>query len=144
LSQRSGKPEVFDWWRKFSGTKTELGGAPRLGRQKTYSAESGYVYQYVLASFRQHRHAGEGVHDYSFEVSGGRGAPTAVSILLRASVLHQWETEHGRELTASERYAIAKVTLKRQLDASETPQSVPPRVAPDVSDVDDISSLLGF
>jgi hypothetical protein len=135
---------VFDWWRKFSGNKTDLGGAPRLGRQKTYSAESGYVYQYVLAAFRQHRHAGEGVHDYSFEVSGGRGAPTAVSILLRASVLHQWETEHGRELSASERYAIAKVTLKRQLDASETPQSVPSKVAPDVFDVDDISSLLGF
>jgi len=135
---------VFDWWHSFFASRTDLGGAPKLGRQKTYSAESGYVYQYVLASFRQHRQAGEGVHDYGFQVSGGRGAATLVSILLRASVLRQWETEHGRELTASERYAIAKLTLKRQLDASETPQSVPSEVAPDIADVSYISSLLGF
>ena len=135
---------MLDWWRRLFPRKTVLGGALRTGRQKTYSAESGYVYQYLLSSFRQHRRGGEAVHEYTFEVSGGRWPAALVSIVLRASVLRQWETRHGRELTASERYAIATITLKRQLDASETPKSVPSVVAPDVAGIEAVSSLLGF
>jgi hypothetical protein len=135
---------VLELWRRLFPRKSDLGGAPRLGRQKTYSAESGYVYQYVLSSFKQHRRGGEQVHDYTFGVTGGREPAALVSVLLRASILQQWVARHGRELTASERYAIAKITLKRQLDASETPKSVPAAIAPDVSDIDSISSFLGF
>jgi hypothetical protein len=135
---------VLNLWSRLFPRKPELGGAPRVGRQKTYSAESGYVYQYVLSTFRQHRRRGEQVHDYTFEVTTGHEAPARVSVILRSSVLEEWVNQHGRELTASERYAIAKISLKRQLDDSETPESVPADVEPRVADVDSIASFLGF
>ena len=84
------------------------------------------------------------MHDYTFEVTTGHEAPARVSVILRSSVLEEWVHQHGRELTASERYAIAKISLKRQLDESETPESVSTAVEPRVADVDSIASFLGF
>jgi hypothetical protein len=135
---------VFDWWRRLFPRKTTHGGAPRTGREKTYSADSGYVYQYVLSSFRQYRRGGEDCHEYVFQVRGGRSGATDIAVILKSSVLQQWEREHDREFSASERYGIAKITLKRQLDASEDPVSVPPAVSPDIAQVTEITTFLGL
>ena len=133
-----------DWWHRLFPRRTNPGGAPRTGRQKTYSAESGYVYQYVLSAFRQYRRGDEELYEYTFQVSAGRGEASAVTVVLRSSVLREWIRQHDREFSASERYGIAKITLKRQLDAAESPPALPPSVAPDVSEVADITAFLGL
>jgi hypothetical protein len=135
---------VLEWWRRLFARRTISGGAPRTGRQKTYSAESGYVYQYVLSSFKQHRRGGEDLHEYTFEVSAGRGRSSSLTVVLRSSVLREWIRRHDREFSASERYGIAKITLKRQLDAGENPSALPTSIAPDIDEVADISSFLGL
>lgn len=135
---------VVDWWRRLFPRQPELGGAPRTGRQKTYSAESGYVYQYVLLSFRHHRGAGEDLHEYTFEVSGGPGKTSNISIVLKGSVLHTWIRDHDREFSASERYGIAKISLKRELDSAENPAALPSSVSPTVGQIDDICRFLGL
>jgi hypothetical protein len=132
----------LSWWQKLFSRKPDYGGAPRLHRQKTYSAESGYVYQYGLTSFRQHRRSGDEVYEYSFIVSSGRVPDAPISVILRRSVLRQWEAQRGRDLTASERYAIAKITLKRHLDTTEKPGDVQTNVSPDLEEVDSISDFL--
>jgi hypothetical protein len=134
----------LSWWQKLFRRTPDYGGAPRLQRQKTYSAESGYVYQYSLSSFRQHRRSGEKGYEYCFSVSGGRAAESQISVILRNGVLQQWEAQHVRELTASERYALAKIALKRHLDGSETPADVQTNVSPDLAEVDSISTFLGL
>jgi hypothetical protein len=135
---------VLEWWRRLFPRQPEPGGALRTGRQKTYSADSGYVYQYVLLSFRQHRRGGEELHEYTFEVSGGPGRKSNIAVILRSSVLHTWIRDHDREFSASERYGIAKITLKRELDSAENPASLPASVSPDVGQVDDICRFLGL
>ena len=134
---------MISWWRNLFPRKAEFSGTPRFGRQKTYSAESGYVYQYSLTSFRQHR-GSQPVYEYVFLVSAGRPPAASLSILLKDSVLRQYQTQLGRELSASERFAIAKIGLKRHLDQSETPSSVARSVSPDVAEVGAISSFLGL
>jgi hypothetical protein len=133
-----------DWWRRLFARQPALGGAPRTGRQKTYSAESGYVYQYVLSSFRQHRKAGEDLHEYTFEVNSAPGRTSTIAVILKSSVLHTWIREHDREFSPSERYGIAKITLKRALDSAENPAALPPSVSPDVGQIDDICRFLAL
>jgi hypothetical protein len=135
---------VLDWWRQLFQRRSNLGGALRTGRQKTYSAESGYVYQYVLSSFRQHRRGGEDLHEYTFQVSGGRGESSTLTVVLRSSVLREWIRRHDREFSASERYGIAKIALKRQFDSAESPAAIPASVAPDIDEVAEISGFLGL
>jgi hypothetical protein len=133
-----------DWWRRLFPRQPELGGAPRTGRQKTYSAESGYVYQYIFLSFRPHRRGGEGLHEYVFEVRGSAGKTSTLSVVLKESVLLMWVRAHDREFSASERYGIAKITLKRELDAAESPTALPVSVTPSLDQIDEICRFLGL
>jgi hypothetical protein len=144
ISSLAARLGSFGPLRRFLPHQPEFGGGPRTGRQKTYSAESGYVYQYVLSSFRQHRRGGEDLHEYTFEVSGGPGRTSSVAIVLKSSVLHTWIRQHDREFSASERYGIAKITLKRELDSADNPATLPASVSPNVNQVDDVCRFLGL
>ena len=119
-----------------------LGGAPRLGREKTYSAESGYVYLYSLTAYRQHRAGGDYLHEYTFAVTTGRQAPAPLRVQLRTTVLDGWERASGRELTASERFGIAKIALKRAFDQADDPAALGDVVTPGSAEVDDIARFL--
>ena len=111
------------------------------GRPRTYSADSGYVYQYWFAGFRPVKRAGEGYIEYVFEVTGARESPSAVSVLLAEGRLPAW-TGTQRELTASERYGIAKLCLKRALDSFPDPKTLSPQVVPSKSDVEEVAATL--
>jgi hypothetical protein len=102
------------WFGKRKAVDVPLtGGRPRL---KTYSAESGYVYQYTFAGQR----AKESGTEYVFEVSRDRNSRFRASILVADAVTRSWQETHGRELISGERYAIAKLALQRFLDRGET------------------------
>jgi hypothetical protein len=111
------------------------------GRPRTYSADSGYVYQYSFAGFRRIKRGGEGYIEYVFEVTGARETPSAVSVLLAEGRLPEW-TGTQRELTASERYGIAKLCLKRALDSFPDPKSLKPQVLPDKMDIEEVAATL--
>lgn len=126
----------MSWWRNlvFTHRRTNYGGAPGFGRQKTYSAESGYVYQYFLEFFRPGA--------YTFQLTAARKTPFRAEVVLQRPVLDSWRAEHGRELTASENYAIAKIALKRRLDAASAPDMVPRQIVIDQAEVSDIAIYL--
>ncbi|MEJ7606442.1 MAG: hypothetical protein WKF37_09270 [Bryobacteraceae bacterium] len=88
----------MSWWQRLSKPKLELSGVPSVRRVKTYSAESGYVYQYAFRGFRDLGAALE----YVFEVSSGRGGFTSVAVFLKQSVLQEWANRHQRSLGASD------------------------------------------
>jgi len=124
------------WFGKRKAVDTPLtGGRPRL---KTYSAESGYVYQYTFAGQRT-RESGT---EYVFEVSRDRSCRFRASIFVANAVTRSWQETHGRELISGERYAIAKLALQRFLDRRETVDEAV-EITPGADQVEQILADLG-
>jgi hypothetical protein len=84
---------------------------------KTYSAQSGYVYQYYFAGQRAVNRCVE----YVFQVSADRKTESAVSVFVEEAFIEAWISGNGRDLRGSHRYAIAKMALRNALD--ERPRS---------------------
>lgn len=126
---------------KLFGRKPQpLTGAPQVRRQKTYSAESGYVYQYYYAGHRPF-HNGQ---EYVFEVSADRETFFPVSIFLPAASLEPWQRAHGRELIAAERYAVAKLSLFHAFDERAQPSLMREPVHVRAADVEGALATLGL
>ncbi len=88
---------------------------------KTYTGETGYVYQYYFVGKRA---ALSGVPEapateFVFDVTPDRKTMFAVSVFLRAEALAAWATAHGRALTDTEQYGAAKLRLFRGFDQIE-------------------------
>jgi hypothetical protein len=132
---------MLDWVRKLGRpAAAPLTGAPAVRRVKTYSAASGYVYQYF---YMGHRPAGQGT-EYVFAVSSGREQDIPVSVLLRAAALDSWQREHARETSPSERHAIAKIALFRAFDERSNPAAMRQQVDVGDAEVVSIAEWLGL
>jgi len=119
---------MFGWLRKKTAPLT---GAPAVRRQKTYSAQSGYVYQYF---YEGHRATSlERGTEYVFNVSSDRKTSFPVSVILGEDAVESWQDQSGRALSAAERYAIAKMALFQSFDERESPEAMRDavRVTPD-------------
>ena len=110
---------MFRWLRKKARPLT---GAPAVRRQKTYSAQSGYVYQYFYEGHRSS--SAERGTEYVFNVSPDRKTSSSVSVFIGEAAMTSWEEQSGRTLSATERYAIAKMALFQAFDERETPEAM--------------------
>lgn len=92
----------------------------RQHRVKTYSAETGIVYQYGFVGQRPARRGWfrRGT-EYLFDVSPDRRSNFRVLIFLGQAAAAAWADEHGRVLSSSERYAAAKLRLLLAFDEIE-------------------------
>lgn len=115
------------WFRKKTAPLT---GAPAVRRQKTYSAQSGYVYQYFYEG--QRPSSTEPGAEYVFDVSSDRKTSIPVSVFVGAEAVDRWQEENGRVLSGAERYAIAKMALFQAFDERADPDAMrePVRVTP--------------
>ncbi|HET9695799.1 MAG TPA: hypothetical protein VFP40_02965 [Terriglobales bacterium] len=86
-------------------------------RLKTYTGETGYVYQYYFVG--QRRALDSPATEYIFDVSADRKTTFAVSVFLLDHAITDWEAQHGRKLVDAERYASAKMRLFRAFDEIE-------------------------
>lgn len=133
---------MFDRW--FSRKPQPLTGAPAIRRQKTYSGQSGYVYQYYYAGRRAYERDREAGTEHVFDVSADRKTSVAVSVLLNDVAIQDWEERHGRKLHPSERYAIAKVALFQAFDERPNPAALSADVRVRAADVEAILITLGI
>ena len=133
---------MFRIW--FSRKSPSLTGAPALRRLKTYSAQSGYVYQYYYEGHRPVRSAGESGTEYAFSISADRKNWRSARILVCDDALRAWETAQARELSATERYAIAKMALFQAFDERPTPAHMKDEVRVRHADVEAIIHTLGL
>jgi hypothetical protein len=101
------------WPFRRKNLEESLRGAPEVRRLKTYSAESGYVYQYFYEGYR----GVLGGNAYVFSVSADRKNWSPVSIVVVHNAYSVWEKQQGRSLAQNEVYAIAKMGLFGVLDA---------------------------
>jgi len=90
-------------------------------RVKTYTGETGYVYQYYFVGQRTALAADPEAPatEYVFDASSDRKITFAVSVFLKPEARAAWAQVHGRDLTASEQYAAAKMRLLRGFDQVE-------------------------
>lgn len=95
--------------------ESPLTGAPSRLRVKTYSAATGYVYQYV---YRGQRRIPAGAQEFVFSASRDRKEWRLVGISLGDGAVAQWQNSAKRELQNAERYAVAKLALFELFDAT--------------------------
>ena len=84
-----------------------LSGAPPLPRMKTYSAESGYVYQYV---YRGHRREADAT-EFVFSATADRKNWKLLSICISDAAVQDWASSSSRKLMDAERYGVVKLAL---------------------------------
>ena len=84
-------------------------------RIKTYTAQTGYVYEYYFVGKRAAL-AAPGKTEYIFDVSNDRKVTFSVSVFLDDAALEQWASAHGRRLGDAEQYAAVKMRLLRGFD----------------------------
>jgi len=130
---------MFDWFRK---KEAPLTGAPKVRRQKTHSAESGYVYQYFYEGQRPARREASAGTQFVFNVSADRKSSFLVSVFLSDEAVESWQREHARELGSTERYAVAKLALFQAFDQRPAPDAMNEEVRVQASDIESILAAL--
>jgi hypothetical protein len=93
--------------------------SPVVRRIKTYTAETGLVYQYYFVGKRPFPGNENAGTEYIFDATPDRHTMYAVTVLLEVEAVSAWGEAHGRALTDTEQYAAAKLRLLRAFD--ETP-----------------------
>lgn len=138
----SGLILVFEKF--FAKKQTPLTGAPPVRRLKTYSAQSGYVYQYCYEGQRSFAASGANGIEFVFSLSADRKTWQSCKVLVPEGSLSAWQTSHERELSATERYAIAKMALFQAFDERATPALMTGDVLVRDADVETIVETLGL
>jgi len=131
---------MLEWLRKKK--ETPLTGAPPVRRQKTYSAESGYVYQYFYEGQRPASREGSPGVQYVFDVSSDRKSSSPVSVFVSEEALGPWQARNARQLSSTERYAVAKLALMQAFDRRASPSEMNEEVRVQPADVDSILAML--
>jgi len=93
-------------------------------RMKTYTGQTGYVYQYYFVGQREAmpQDPAAPAIEYVFDVTADRKTTFAVSVFLKQSAIEAWKAAHGRPLTSAEQYAAAKLRLFQGFDEIENLQ----------------------
>ncbi len=115
-----------------------------MRRLKTYSAQSGYAYQYFYEGHRPFHSAGESGTEFVFSISADRKTWHATSVLLSDAAIRAWQTAHQRELSSTEQYAIAKMSLFQAFDERPLPAQMKDEVRVRNADVEAIIESLGL
>lgn len=146
LSRAADVPALALWatvFRAFFSKKNlPLTGAPSVRRLKTYSAQSGYVYQYYFEGQRPFHQTDDEGTEFVFTVSADRKSWNPVSVLVSAAALRAWEQTNARELSSAERYAICKMALFQAFDERASPDKLKTEVRVRAADVDGIIESL--
>ncbi len=129
---------------KFFKKEIPLTGAPPVRRMKTYSAQSGYVYQYCYEGQRPFQHSGERGIEFVFSLSSDRKTWSNSKVQVPDGALSSWEAAHERDLSPTERYAIAKLALFQAFDERETPALMKADIVVRTADVEAIIETLGL
>jgi hypothetical protein len=119
-------------------------GAPATRRIKTYSAQSGYVYSYYYQGQRRAGARSRASTEYVFTLSAGRAEWRGITLALPDAAMARWQEARGRELSSTERYAVAKMALFQTLDEHEVPEVLPREVRVPLAAIEAIAAALGW
>jgi hypothetical protein len=89
-------------------------------RIKSYSAATGFVYQYSFHHMETSRPGFARGTKYIYMVSTDRKTMFALGIFVRRDAVEQWSRIAGRTLSGTEEYAVAKMRLFQAFDEMES------------------------
>ena len=111
-------------------------------RVKSYSAATGFVYQYHFYEVeKSKRGAAEGT-EYVYMVSVDRKHVFPVRIFVNKHALDRYSARTGREFTGTEEYAVAKMRLFQAFDEVEELSAKTPDLLVDESNLEALLSQL--
>ena len=119
-----------------------MSGPGKPARLKTYTAETGLVYQYYFVGRR--KALAEAAMEFIFDVTFDRRVRFSVSIFVHDASLAAWQSAHGRALVDAEIYAAAKMRLTRAFDEIEKLFDRGRRLIVDSAALEDLLSTLGI
>jgi hypothetical protein len=106
--------------------------APETPRRvKSYSAATGYTYQYVFHEIRKARRGFTVGNEYVYLISADRKTSFPLTIFIGRDAARGWSRTTGRELSGTEEYAAAKMRLFQALDEVENLAVVRPEIQVD-------------
>ncbi len=85
-------------------------------RVKSYSAATGYVFQYFFYEVNRTRRGLVAGTEYVYMVTAARQKLHPLRIFVERAAVEEWAKRGGRELTGTEEYAVAKMRLFRAFD----------------------------
>ncbi len=113
-----------------------------LRRVKTYTAQTGLVYEYYFVGQREALTSEISATEYVFDVISDRRARYSVSVYVRRDGVEQWAAAHGRKLSAPEQYAAAKLRLQQGFDDIEDMLEEGRTLAVDANNIEEILAPL--
>ena len=111
---------------------------------KTYSASSGYTYQYFYEGQRRTGQRGGAGTEFVFRVSSDRANWRSIGVNALDNAIAEWQAARDRELSSSERYAVAKLTLFHLFDECPVPEAIPDETRISREAIDAIAETLGW
>jgi hypothetical protein len=88
-------------------------------RIKSYSAATGFVYQYQFLEVQKARRGLSLGTEYLYAVSVDRKENFPLTVFVKQSAEDKWARREGRKLSGTEEYAVAKVRLFQAFDELE-------------------------
>ena len=111
-------------------------------RIKSYSAATGYVYQYYFYQVENVRRGAAGGNVYTYRVSADRKTQFPLHIFVQREALDAWTRANGRPLTGTEEYAVAKMRLFQAFDEIEDLAAARPELQVDASNLETLLASL--
>jgi hypothetical protein len=111
-------------------------------RIKSYSAETGFVYQYSFVEVHPARRGLSLGTEYVYIVSAERKQNFTVSVFIRKSDVEKWSKRTGRKLNGTEEYAVAKMRLFQAFDEIEVLATAQPDIIVEEADLDALLAKL--
>ena len=111
-------------------------------RVKSYSAATGYVYQYYFYEVEKSKRGATPGTEYVYMASVDRKHTFPVRIFVKKETLEKWTARTGREFTGTEEYAVAKMRLFQAFDEVEDLSSKTPDLLVDESNLETLLSQL--
>lgn len=113
-----------------------------LRRVKTYSAATGYVYQYYFYEMQKTRRGFSAGTEYVYMVSVDRKQVFPLKIFVKLAAEEKWARTASRALSGTEEYAVAKLRLFQALDELEGIETKRPDLVVDESNLEALLSQL--
>jgi len=111
-------------------------------RVKSYSAATGYVYQYYFYEVEKARRGNSSGTEYVYMVSVDRQRVFPVKVFVVKDSLDKWSARTGQQLTGTEEYAVAKMRLFQAFDEIEAMAAKTPDLTVDETNLDGLISQL--
>ena len=111
-------------------------------RVKSYSAATGYVYQYYFYEVEKTRRGKTDGTEYVYMVSVDRQRVFPLNVFVGKEALEKWSARTGQQLTGTEEYAVAKMRLFQGFDEIESLGEKSPDLIVDDSNLEALLSQL--